>query len=345
MRKHSEETRNAWRRFFIVPTAVVVLTASVFGGALTSPRLWAQAPAAPAAKPQSLEAMEAAGIKMSFDVASVKPNKSDEPQHTNVPFVAGLKASPSTGGFFSATNYGVGYYIFFAYDLGGVELEKLLPQLSNRSKNLTWGDRFDIQARAQGNPTLDQIRLMMQSLLADRFKLALHTETKQGPIYALVLAKSGKLGPHLQQHTDDASCLTGQLPYDQAYDARGVASVRPSRSSALDLPPLPCGVISVLTPSALGLKRFGGRGISLTALIKFTSGDRPFVDRTGLSGTFDFDCETALPSDGPSSNPQTESPGETWREALQDQLGLKLESQTGPVTTFVLDHIEEPSPN
>src|SRR3984885_5611830 len=121
-----------------------------------------------ATRPRSLAEMEAAGVKMSFDVASVRSNRSDEPQHTNVPFVAGLEASPSTGGLFSATNYGVGYYIFFAYDLGGVELEKLLPQLSNRSKNLTWGHRFDIQARAQGNPTLDQIRLMMQSLLADR---------------------------------------------------------------------------------------------------------------------------------------------------------------------------------
>jgi uncharacterized protein (TIGR03435 family) len=336
MRHHPKETRNAWRRSFLATTAVVVLAVSVVANALTSPRLWAQASAAPAAKPQSLEAMEAAGVKMSFDVASVKQNKSVEPRHTNVPLNGACDSPPPAGGLFSATNMPLINYILFAYDLGQAELIKLMPQLPPWAKS----SRFDIQARAQGNPTCNQLRLMMQSLLEDRFKLALHTETKQGPIYALVLTKPGKLGPHLQQHTDDSSCSTGQL----SYDAGTVVPGRPSRTSVVDLPPLPCGVMSRLTPSVPGLIRFGGRGISLTAFINYTSEDRPEIDRTGLSGTFDFDCEIAVPSNGP-SNSQPESAGETFREAIQDQLGLKLESQTGPVTTFVLDHIEEPSPN
>ena len=57
-----------------------------------------------------------------------------------------------------------------------------------------------------GNPTKDQMRLMMQSLLADRFKLAIHTETKQGPVFALLLMKPGKTGPQLQPFADDGSC-------------------------------------------------------------------------------------------------------------------------------------------
>jgi uncharacterized protein (TIGR03435 family) len=336
MKDRNRDKQNSRRRLFLLRVALAVL---VIAGALTV-RICAQSPAAQSAvaiapKSQSLEAMEAAGVKMSFEVASVKPNKSDEPQHTNVPLNAGDPPSPA-GGLFSATHFTLPNYIFFAYDMGQAELIKLMAQLPSWAKS----EPFDIQARAQGNPTRDQMRLMMQSLLADRFKLALHTETNQGPIYALVLAKPGKLGPHLQQHTDDASCSTGQL----AYNPGAVVSGRPSRTSGLDLPPLPCGVISRLTPSAPGLFRFGGRGISLTALIKYSSQDRPEVDRTGLSGTFDFDCEIALPSNGPSDS-QPESTGETFLEAMQDQLGLKLESQTGPVTTFVLDHIEEPSPN
>ena len=295
--------------------------------------LQAQSASRSAAQPQSLAQMEAAGIKMSFEVASVKPNKSDEPQHSNVTLIG--NAAPPPGGYFSATNFGALIYIVFAYDMGGAEISKLLPQMP-KDKNL---GRYDIEARAQGNPTRAQMQLMMQSLLADRFKLALHTETKQGPIYALVLVKPGKLGHHIQQHTDDAACSS------EAYGSGALVPSPPPRTSGLDLPPLPCGVIVRLTPSVPGLVRFGGRGISLATFIKYTSDDRPVIDHTGLSGTFDFDCETMPPSNGPPSNSQPQSAGETFREAMQDQLGLKLESQTGPVTTFVLDHIEEPSPN
>jgi uncharacterized protein (TIGR03435 family) len=67
---------------------------------------------------------------------------------------------------------------------------------------------FDIQARAVGSPTKDQLRLMMQSLLAERFRLAIHNETRQLPVFALVLVKSGKTGPHLQAHAADDSCPT-----------------------------------------------------------------------------------------------------------------------------------------
>src|SRR5579862_8059107 len=191
--------------------AIVTLAVSLTAGVPTTLRPQAQAPEGQIPTPQSLETMEAAGVKMSFDVASVKPNKSDEPRHTNVP-LAGDPAPPP-GGLFSATNTPLVEYIWFAYDLGQAEMVKLASQLPRWAVT---GDtqRFDIQARAQGSPTRDQMRLMMQSLLADRFKLALHTETKQGPIYALVLVKPGKLGPHLQQHTDDASCSAGELAFN-----------------------------------------------------------------------------------------------------------------------------------
>ncbi len=338
MSNRVKETRSDWRNGVLSTSRIAVQAALLFMmGLIIAPRSRAQTPTGQSPV-QSLEAMQAAGIKMSFDVASVKPNKSDEPRHTNVPLFG--NPVPPAGGLFSATNTPLIEYIWFAYDLGQAEAVKLASQLPRWAVTGNT-QRFDIQARAQGNPTVNQMRLMMQSLLADRFKFALHTETKEGPIYALVLAKAGKLGPHLQQHTDDSSCATGQL----AFNGLAVVPGRPSQTSGLDLPPLPCGVIVRLTPSAPGLFRFGGRGISLTALIKYSSEDRPEFDRTGLKGTFDFDCETAAPSNVQPPNSQTESAGESWREAMQDQLGLKLESQTGPVTTVVVDHLEEPSPN
>jgi len=76
--------------------------------------------------------------------------------------------------------------------------------------------------------------------------------------------------------------------------------------------------------------------------------DRPVLDQTGLSGTFDFNIESAPQSNStspPGTNTQADDAGPTFLEALREQLGLKLESQTGPVNVIVLDHVEEPSAN
>src|SRR5262249_12152676 len=67
-------------------------------------------------------------------------------------------------------------------------------------------DSYDIEAKAQGDPTKDQMRLMMQSLLADRFKLAVHFETKELPVLALMHVKTGKLGPKLLPHSQGPPC-------------------------------------------------------------------------------------------------------------------------------------------
>jgi hypothetical protein len=147
----------------------------------------AQAPAStsapsppPSAQPAKMPDWQmAAGGKMEFDVASVKQNKSGLPPsgshpHSNVPLYPGSAYSPN-GGLFSATNEPVGFYISFAYKLDYLQLQFVvlgLPAWAN-------SDRFDIEARAQGNPTKDQMRVMIQSLLADRFKLVAHYETRQ----------------------------------------------------------------------------------------------------------------------------------------------------------------------
>jgi len=147
-----------------------------------------------------------AGGNKAFDVASVKQNKCglppDCPLTTNVSLVPGDFYSPN-GGVLRLTNWNFMPFIVFAYKLNANQYQSLTDQLPK------WAivERFDIEAEAAStNPTKDQMRLMMQSLLADRFKLVVHTESRQLPMFALVLDKPGKMGPQLRAHSDDPPC-------------------------------------------------------------------------------------------------------------------------------------------
>lgn len=245
-----------------------------------------------------------------FDVASVKPNTSDLPAASRFPLGPGDAYVPD-GGFFSAENQPLIAYLRFAYKLGQGDLLNLPGWVYN--------DRFDIEARARGNPSKDQVRLMMRALLADRFKLSAHTEQRSKPVFHLVQAKAGKLGPQLQV---DSSC-----------------SVAPA-------PAIPCGGIGQTPAGAPGHGRIGGRAVTIERIAgfltnPFTGVDRPVLDRTGLAGTFDFSLEWSLNPD--SAIPEEAAP--TFADALRDQLGFKLEPASGPVDVLVIDRIERPSPN
>ena len=183
----------------LLPAVAVALAVSVLLPMRTT-SLGAQTAASqPAAAQWQIDA----GWKVAFDVASVKQNKSapGSPVNSNIPLGPGDVYSP-TGGLFSATNLPLATYGFFAYKISGNDLQSIVSQLPKWATT----DRFDIQARAEGNPTKDQFRLMMQALLADRFKLAIHSETRQLPVFGLVLDKPGKLGPKLQIHPADSAC-------------------------------------------------------------------------------------------------------------------------------------------
>ncbi len=151
-----------------------------------------------------------AGGKAEFDVASVKQDNaplSPQTVHTNIP-LGPMDAYSPTGGLLSATNIPMLQYLVFAYKLSNYQVQVLFPTLPKWANT----DHYDIQARASGNPTKDQFRLMMQALLADRFKLAIHYETRQLPVLALVLDKPGKMGPSLVQHPDSVACSTALPP-------------------------------------------------------------------------------------------------------------------------------------
>jgi uncharacterized protein (TIGR03435 family) len=289
---------------------------------------------------QSLAEMEAAGFKFAFDVASVKPNTSNAPAISRFPMGPGDAFLPD-GNFFAATNQPLIVYLRFAYKLGQGDLLDL--------PTWVYSDRFDIEARAHGNPTKDQVRLMMQSLLADRFRLTAHTAKRAKPVFNLVLAKAGRIGPQLQVHSDDGSCPIASTP--QTPDVAPPAASSSSNTSVLHLPPIPCGSIGQISASSPDRGRLGGRRVSIGRIAGFltnpyTGVDRPVLDRTGLTGNFDFSLEWSLaPDSAQLPVAQLGDTGPSFLEALRDQLGFKLKSTTGPVDVLVIDHVERPSPN
>ena len=200
-------------------------------------------------------------------------------------------------------------------------------------------EAFDIEAKAEGNPSREQISLMLQTLLADRFKLVVHLETRQLPIYALVLSKAGRMGPRLQPHSDATECL--KLDPSRPVPTSDFGVIPP--------PPPPCGRFMT------GTRRLAGNNVTLEMLAAnlgaISSVDRPVVDRTGLSGGVDLTLEympqPAQPgslASADASAPDPSGPPLIFT-ALQEQLGLKLEPQTGPVQVLVIDHVEHPSEN
>ena len=334
MRKHAE-----WGKFLLTAAGVV---------ALVVPLVESAASQAPPAQPLTPQWQIDAGGKMAFDVVSVKQNKSGSPPSGDKPytnFVLGPgDAYVPNGGLFSAINQPLLIYVAFAYKITNNELPFLMSQMP---KWTALAVRFDIQARAAGNPTKDQMRLMMQSLLADRFKLAMHTETRELPVFGLVPLKAGKTGPQLHRHPDDSSCSAARPPIPAASSAPA-----PPATIAGGFPAT-CGGFVNLRPCPPGRSCLGARNVTVGLIATTFSGpgfanlDRPVLDQTGLTGKFDFTIEFTpeLPPQAPGSAFQPDPTGPTFLEALRDQLGLKLVPQTGPVDVIVVDHVEQPSEN
>src|SRR5262252_3166283 len=135
---------------------------------------------------------------LAFEVASIKENQSEAAPTSR--FALGPGDAYAPGDLFVATNQPLIVYMRFAY--------KLAQSDQNDPLNLpawVYDVRFDIEARAQGSPTKDQMRRMMQALLGERFKLRAHTEARTQPVFDLMLVKAGKTGPQLQRHTADGT--------------------------------------------------------------------------------------------------------------------------------------------
>ncbi len=205
-------------------------------------------------------------------------------------------------------------------------------------------DRFDVMATgnfalagflpgSDGSPPV--VYVMLRSLLTDRFKLVVHAATEERPIYALVTTRSDKRpGDRLRQ--SDVDC--------GAYLAAAARGIRPSA------PPPPGGRPGPPCSIRNAPGRLTGNAIRLSQLadILSSSTDRPVIDRTGLEGNFDLDLEwtsalrTQSAAAAGANEPQADD-GPSIFTALQEQLGLKLESTRGPVDILVVDHAEHPT--
>jgi uncharacterized protein (TIGR03435 family) len=264
-----------------------------------------------------------------FDVASVKPNKSG-PGPQRVGF--------APGGRFVATNIP-------AIDLIAVAFGTPQPLPTFRitgGPGWATSDRFDIAAKADGDPQPGpngpptEMFLMVRAMLADRFKLVVHTETREMPFYTLGIDRSdGRLGPQLHPAAVDCAALRRGGP-------RGGAAPAPPPPGQ----PVPCGMMM-----APGRLNGGGATLAMLSTVFSRLVNRVVEDRTGLTGNYDVTLEftpdqSMLPPGGlPPGMPSPPSDGPSLFTALREQLGLKLDAARGPVEIVVIDHIEPPTPD
>jgi bla regulator protein blaR1 len=283
----------------------------------------------------------AAGGKMAFEVASVR---SDKPGTFTLPtFWLDLGDLKPPGGRFSGS-FPLASYISFAYKLLAFQSEEMRAQLPKWAN-----DNYAVGAEAGGNPTKDQMRLMMQSLLADRFKLRTHFETKEVPVLALTLAKPGKLGPKLLPHSDRPPC-------PDSFEMTNPFTTPPKPG---DVFPPNCGPPALFVAITDGT-RIGSRNTTMGFLADdiYTYGsrlgeiDKPVVDQTGVEGRFDFVLElpagmifSLIPKPPNPDDPPPDPKGTPFVNALREQLGLKLVRSKGQVRTLIIEHVEKPSEN
>jgi uncharacterized protein (TIGR03435 family) len=233
-----------------------------------------------------------------FEVASIKPNNT----------AANNSLIHFDPGRLTAENVPASFLIIWAYHVRMFQL----------SGGPGWinSEKFDIAAKLdEAGASSEQVQKMVQTLLEDRFKLQLHRETKEHPVYMLVPAKSGI---KVRTSTADCEALAREDPPGQ-----------PSRRQ--------CGAWF------RGSDQFTGTKISMSAFVEDLANllGRPVVDKTGFTSDFDVTLQWS-PIEQDTSDAAASPAIFT---ALQEQLGLKLESGKGPVETLVIDHIEKPDAN
>ena len=263
-----------------------------------------------------------ASAQPQFDVGSIKPAPPNERN-------GGYRFDP--GGRTVVSDFTLKNLVMVAWHVQDFQLSGRPPWFDSDSA------RYDIEAKAEGNPSEAESRRMLESLLADRFHLALHHETRELPIYVLVSAKSGVHG-------------AGLVPSKE-----GECTPRPQDFPPPLEPGLPpyCGFAQRLRRQDTGppLMQFHGAGITLGILARTlgTVLDRHVEDDTGIGGSYDMTFEYA-PDDDLQKRVMPDTPTSDGSlpslfTALQEQLGLRLEPRKGPIEVLVIDRAERPSAN
>lgn len=248
---------------------------------------WAQAPAA---EPR-------------FEVASIRRNTS--------PAQGGTGSRLQPGGNYTAANLTLQQLIAIAYD---IPIARVLE-----GPDWIAGDRYDIAARADGNPPPSDAARLVRSLLRDRFRLTVREEMREYPVYALVRARpDGSIGPRLW--TSEGDC----------------ADRRTTGGGPIDLAARPVCRAPLIAEKDVSIFLAGDVPMSTVAQVLTRAGGRPVVDQTGLSGRFDVSLEWA-------SRPDVE--GVPIFTAVQEQLGLRLQSTTAQLPVVIVTRAERPTEN
>ena len=246
----------------------------------------------------------------SFDVVSIKRNVSDDKN---------IVINSPGGSTFNMINVAMIVALRAAYDVKNVV---------NAPDWLT-GDRYDVIAKAAGQPSSDEVKAMLRTMLKRRLKLAAHIEARDTAVYALVVARPNH--PGLKLFTGDCDAIRTER---EAATKAGQPPAPPSPASGP-----PCGYTwsSAIYSGGITLAQLAG-------MIDWVAG-RVVVDRTGLPSRYEFTLRFAPPAAGPGAGSTDPDAPPVLFTALQEQLGLKLEATRAPVDSLVIDHIERPDEN
>jgi uncharacterized protein (TIGR03435 family) len=261
-----------------------------------------------------------------FDVVSVKPCK---PGVTKAGDSSPGRLAIGCALLAGIDNTGLIQVAYNRYASGQLTSTKVIP--IEGGPDWIHSEGFEIDAKSDGHPSIVMMQgPMMQAVLEDRFKLKIHRETRQGPVYELALGKgSPKLKP-----LQDGSCTPAVVGHP--------------------LPPLPSGqhrCRNMVDPR--GSVSFEGGTLSMFAGLLGLVLDRPVIDKTGITDQFEIHLVFS-PDGSASSRPSTTDPGAPAIgapdapgifQAIQEQLGLRLVPAKGPVDVLVIDHVERPSEN
>jgi uncharacterized protein (TIGR03435 family) len=341
-------TLTAWRKALLAAAAAATLAAPMAFGVLNAP-LRAQVPDLAGRERQAREEIEErldelnrehekavrmyqesraqkareSAMPPAFDVTSVKPNNSGDGR---------IGLLPAPGGGWQATNVTLGMLVRISYQVQD-------DQIAGGPAWL-FSNRFDVVGSGTAPGREGSMFQKLQTLLSDRFRLVTHTEKRELPIFALVPAgRDGKIGPQMKPSTAD--CPVPPPPLGRGNPLPpGPMSPEQAQRCAIMIGPgrLTAGNLS-MTQLAASLSRVVGRMV---------------VDRTNLPGNFELSLEYAPDptmagrSDFPPGPPALERPpvdGPSIFAAVQEQLGLKLESTKGLVDVLVIDRAEQPTEN